>query len=895
MNDNSHLAPGTLQATVNPTEARQKRGHLKIFFGMAAGVGKTYSMLAAAVQRQTDGVEVVIGYVETHGRPETEEMAVGLPVVARQRLDYRGGQFEEMNLDAILERRPQLALVDELAHTNIPGARHLKRYQDVLELLDAGIDVYTTINVQHLESRADTVRQITGVTIRETVPDSILELADEIELIDLAPEELQKRLAEGKVYLGERAEAAVHDFFRTGNLTALREMALRFTAERVEHQLQDYMQVKQIAGPWKSGERLMVAISPSPLSERLVRWTRRMAYNLEASWLAVYVETPRPLSAEHQAQLSRNLDLARELGGEVITTSSEDVIGALLRVARQRNVTQIVVGKPPRTRLREALTGGSLVNRLIRLSGNIDVYLVTGDETETTDRRVPSRLMLHSSVKQYLAAMLVVAAVTVLNRVAAPLINYHAVALVYLFAVLLIGLFVGRGPVLLAAALSAMLWNFLFIPPQLTFAISALDDVLMFGMYFFAALATGQLTARLRSQERTVLRREERATALYLLTREVASAVTMDEVLRTAVDQIGRVFDAQVAIVLASPIGQLALEPHPTSTLDLSDKERAVAMWSFTNRKPAGRFTDTLTLANANYLPLLAPGGIVGVMGVRTRQTTPLSIEQQELLETFASQVALSIEREMLDEAAERSKVLAESERLYKTLLNSISHELRTPIAAITGAASSLLEPNTGERAETRTVLAGEIQTAADRLNRLVENLLDMTRLESGLLKIKQDWCDVGDLINVTVERLKPQLARHDVIVDIAPNLPLVKMDFVLMEQALMNLLHNAATYTPPKTRVRLSARTDGAQLLIVVADRGPGLSAESLERVFDKFYRGPRTGAGGVGLGLSITRGLIEAHGGMITAENRVNGGARFTIRLPLGTPPESPQEPIG
>ena len=641
-------------------------------------------------------------------------------------------------------------LVDELAHTNIPGARHPKRYHDVLELLDAGIDVYTTINVQHLASRADTVRQITGVTIRETVPDSILEMADEIELIDLAPEELQKRLAEGKVYLGERAEAAAHNFFRTGNLTALREMALRLTAERVDHQLQDYMQVKHIAGPWKSGERLMVAISPSPLSERLVRWTRRMAYNLEAPWLAVYVETPQPLSPERQTQLSRNLDLARELGGEVITTSSEDVIGALLRVARQRNVTQIVVGKPLRTRLREALTGGSLVNRLIRLSGNIDVYVVTGDEAETAKRAASARPMLHSNVKQYLAAMFVVAAVTLLNLMAAHLINYRAVALVYLFAVLLIGLFVGRGPVLLAAALSALLWNFLFIPPQLTLTISALDDVLMFGMYFIVALATGQLTARLRGQERAVLRREERATALYLLTREVASAVTMDEVLKTAVDQIGRVFDAQVAIVLANPIGQLALAPHPASTLALTEKERSVATWSFTHRKPAGRFTDTLMLADAHYLPLLAPGGIVGVMGVRTRQTTPLSIEQAELLETFASQVALSIEREMLDEAAEQSKVLAESERLYKTLLNSISHELRTPIAAITGAASSLLEPNTSERAETRAVLIGEIQTAAERLNRLVENLLDMTRLESGLLKIKQDWCDVGDLINVT-------------------------------------------------------------------------------------------------------------------------------------------------
>ena len=358
MTDNTRPDPDTLLAAINKAEARQKRGHLKIFFGMAAGVGKTYSMLEAAVQRQADGIDVVIGYVETHGRAETEEMAVGLPVVARQQLDYRGTQFEEMDLDAILARRPQLVLVDELAHTNIPGARHPKRYQDVLELLDAGIDVYTTINVQHLESRADTVRQITGVTIRETVPDSILEQADEIELIDLAPEELQKRLAEGKVYLGEQAAAAAHNFFRLGNLTALREMALRLTAERVDHQLQDYMQAKQIAGPWKSGERLMVAISPSPLSERLVRWTRRMAYNLEAPWLAIYVETPQPLSPEQQVQLSRNLDLARKLGGEVITTSSEDIIGALLRVARQRNVTQSVVGKPLRTLLRAALTRG---------------------------------------------------------------------------------------------------------------------------------------------------------------------------------------------------------------------------------------------------------------------------------------------------------------------------------------------------------------------------------------------------------------------------------------------------------------------------------------------------------------------------------------------------------
>jgi two-component system, OmpR family, sensor histidine kinase KdpD len=896
MTDDTRPDPDALLAAITKEEAKQKRGHLKIFFGMAAGVGKTYAMLEGATERLAGGSDVAIGYVETHGRSETEELVVGLPIVPRRKLEYRGTWFDEMDLDAILTRHPQLVLVDELAHTNVPGARHPKRYQDVLELIDAGIDVYTTLNVQHLESRADTVRQITGATVRETVPDSILEMADEIELIDLAPEELQKRLAEGKVYLGDRAEAAAHNFFRTGNLTALREMALRLTAERVDHQLQDYMQVKQIAGPWKSGERLMVAISPSPLSERLARWTRRMAYNLDAPWLAVYVETQQPLSPEQQTQVAHNLDLARELGGEVVTTSGTDVINALLRVARQRNVTQIVVGKPPRNRLREILSGGPVVEKLIRHSGDIDVYVVTGDEVKTTEHTsLLPPVIIHSGVKQYFIALLVVGVVTGLNWLALPAIHYRAVALVYLFMVLLLGLTIGRGPVLLAATLSAFLWNFLFIPPQLTLQISALEDVLMFAMYFAAALATGHLMARLRGQEQAVLHREERSMALYLLTREVAKAVTMDDVLRTAVDQIGQVFEAQVAILLVNPNGHLAAQPHPISTLPLDEKERSVATWSFTNRKRAGRFTDTLALASAFYLPLLTPGGVVGVMGIRPREATLLSIDQVELLETFASQVALAIEREMLDEAASRSMMLIESERLYKTLLNSISHELRTPIATITGAASSLLDPNTGDQLETRNVLIGEIQSAADRLNRLVENLLDMTRLESGLLKIKQDWCDVSDLINIAVERMKPQLAKHEVLVDVAPNLPLVKMDFVLMEQALINLLHNAATYTPKGTRVRVSAKTDGPELLIVVADRGPGLPPESLDHVFDKFYRGPRAGTGGVGLGLSITRGLVEAHGGTISAENRINGGARFTIRLPLSTPPSAPQETSG
>ena len=886
--------PDALLAAVRKEEERQKRGKLKIFFGMSAGVGKTYAMLESARALKAEGVDVVIAYVETHGRAETEALLSGLPIVPRKVIPYHDTELEEMDLDAVLARRPQLALVDELAHSNAPGSRHPKRYQDVLELLDTGIDVYTTVNVQHLESRADTVRQITGVTVRETVPDSIVEQASEIELIDLAPEELLKRLAEGKVYIGDRAELAARNFFRQGNLTALREMALRLTAERVDHQLQDYMQVKRIAGPWKSGERLMVAVSDSPLAERLVRWTRRMAYNLEAPWIAVYVETSRDQSGAEKAKSIQALTLARELGAEVVTTSDENVPQALLRIARQRNMTQIVVGKPVRGPLQQFFGPARVVNSLIRESGDIDIYVVTGDESETSSRTPAVLWEQPTNVRQYLIALGVVAVTTAANLIALPFIGYRASALVYLFVVAMLGLVVGRGPVLLAAAISAVLWNVLFIPPRFTFQIHLLEDVLMFATYFIVALITGTLTSRLRAQERAVRHREERATAMYALAREVASAITMDDVLRTAVKQIGQAFDAQIVFLLALSGGRLADRPHPASTLSLTEKSWGVALLAFEKGRAAGRFTDTLPMADAQFLPLRAPTGVVGVMGIRMRNNQRPSADQQILLETFAGQVALAIERERLDEAAEHTRVVMESERLYKTLLNSVSHELRTPIAAITGAASGLLDDNISRSPDTRATLIHEIQSASDRLNRVVENLLGMTRLETGRLKPNLAWCDVSDLVSVAVNRMKEDLARHELIVDVALNLPLVQMDYVLMEQALSNLLHNAALHTPPGTRVRITAQVDGNDLLLSVGDRGPGLPPGDLERVFDKFYRAPGAAPGGTGLGLSIVRGLVEAQGGVVRAENRANGGARFIIRMPIGAPPEMPQESV-
>ena len=890
--DNYRPDPDALLATIQKQEAKRRRGKLKIFFGMAAGVGKTYAMLDAARQANDDGVDVVIGYVETHGRAETKELLEGMEIIPRRTVEYHGTTLEELDVDAVLARKPELVLVDELAHTNAPESRHVKRYQDVNDLLDAEIDVWTTVNVQHFESRTDAVGQITGITVHETVPDSLLDMANEIELIDLSPDDLRKRLAEGKVYTPERSEVAAANFFRTGNLTALREMALRMTAEHVDHDLQDYMQIKRIAGPWKSGERLLVAVGPSPFSERLIRWTRRMAYNLEASWIAVYIQTSQALSSESEQRLATNLELARDLGGEVVTAAGEDVAAALLRVAYQRNATQIVVGKPQHTRLQTILRGGSLVDHVIRASGDIDVYVVTGDET-TKSRGIwrwlpqPQR---HSNWMQYVIALAVVVAVTVFDLIVInelPWVGYQAVGLTELLAVLVIAAYLGRGPALLAAAASAFSWNFLFIVPRMSFSVSQLQDVILFLLYFAIAIFTGNLTARIRAQEQQARYNADRTEALYTLAHETATALNLDDVLKTAVAQLTRVFDASVVILLPHA-GKLAAEPHSSSTLAIDAHDYTVAEWSFEHRKPAGRFTDTLPSATAMYMPLLTPSRTVGVIGIHTHNDERLSFDQHVLLETFVNQVAVVIERELLDEAAEQAAMMRESERLSTTLLNSISHELRTPIATIKGAASSLLDPSIGANEPARLALTKDVQSAADRLNRLVENLLDMSRLESGRLQLKHEWCDVSDIIGVAVKRVEYCADIHPFQIKIEPGMPLVQVDFVLIEQVLVNLLDNACNYTPAGQPITVEARMRHEQVEIVVADKGAGIPEALIGRVFDKFYRLPGSATGGTGLGLSISRGLIEAHDGTLTAENAPEGGARFIIQLPTdGAPP--------
>ncbi|HEX2854756.1 MAG TPA: sensor histidine kinase KdpD [Opitutaceae bacterium] len=873
--------PDALLASLKRAEVQSRRGQLKVFFGMCPGVGKTYAMLRAAQQELKDGVDLVVGIVETHGRAETEALLAGLPVIPRKQVEYRGTQLGEMDLEAILARRPKLVLVDEFAHTNAPGSRHPKRYQDVIELLDAGLDVFTTLNVQHLESRADAVRQITGATVHETLPDSVFELADQIELIDLPPETLLERLREGKVYLGERAAAAAEGFFKDTHLTALRELALRFVAERVDKRLRELRGAGAAKTVWRSGERLLVAVGPSPSSTQLVRWTRRMAAAQGAAWIAVSVENSRPLDAGAQRRVEQNLSLARELGAEVVVTHDDDVSEALVRVALQNNATQIVVGQSRNPPWLDLLHGGSLVTRLLRRSGPIDIYVVPAERAAEKARPwIDLQPALYSPLHEYGEVAALLAVLTLAAWFIVAYIGYIAVGLCYLLAVIALSLRVGRGPVFAAGVLSAVTWNFVFIPPLFTFVIAKFEDGMMFATYFAVALIAGQLTARIRAQERHERLREERATALFHLTQALSAARTLDDAVFAALRQADRIFGGQTALLFDATGGD-ALAPHFASSFTLTEKERGVADWAWRNRRKAGRFTDTLPSAEGFHVPLVREDKSVGVLVVCVSRETSLTLAQRDLAESFATQLALVVEREQLRAAGEREKLLAESEKLHRVLLDGVSHELKTPLSVLSAAAESIGTADTATRAK----LASEIRTATRRLNRLVNNLLDQTRLESGALKPKLDWCDAHDLVNAAIDGVRDSLEGHPLETAVPDDMPLFRADTALMEQVIANLLLNAAHHTPAGTPIFLASGVDQPRERIfwTVADRGAGLPTAMRDRLFRKFQRGDAARAGGLGLGLSIIRGFVVAQGGEIVAGENPGGGAVFTVYLPF------------
>ncbi|MBL9209689.1 MAG: sensor histidine kinase KdpD [Opitutaceae bacterium] len=873
-------SPDALLASLQRAEQRARRGRLKIFFGMCPGVGKTYAMLQAAQAERRDGIDVVVGLVETHGRQETEALLAGLTVLARKVIPHGGITLTEFDLEAALSRRPQLVLVDEFAHTNAPGSRHPKRYQDIVELLDAGIDVFTTLNVQHVESRADAVRQITGATIHETVPDSVVASADQIELVDLTPEALRERLAEGKVYVPERAAIAGENFFRDTHLTALRELALRFVAEHVDERLRELRATGAARNVWRSGERLLVAVGPSPFSTQLVRWTRRMAAAQGAAWVAVSVESSRRLAPDSRRRLDQNLALARELGAEVVVTHDEDVATALVRVALQYNATQIVVGKSRTSRLFDLLRGGSLVDRLLRQSGPIDIYVVPSDRAAGgTSRRIEWEPPGATPAGEYVEVAVTLALLTAGGWVLRQPVGYLPIGLLYLLAVIGLSLRVGRWPVMLAGVLSALTWNFVFIPPVFTFGIEKFEDGMMFATYFVVALVAGHLTARIRAQERHERWREERATALLRLTQALGAARSLDDAVFAALRQSDALFGATSALLLSGD-GQAAPVPHFAGSFTLTDKERSVADWAWRNRKKAGRFTDTLPSAEGFHVPLVREDRTLGVLVVCVPPDATLTLAQRDLAESFAAQLALVVESEELRAVGEREKLLAESDKLHRALLDGVSHELKTPLAVLTTAVENLRDAD----AAARERVIPEIATATRRLNRLVNNLLDQTRLESGALQPRLDWCDARDLFNAALAGTRESLGAHPLEVSVPPDMPVFRADFALMEQVIANLVLNAALHTPAGTPIFLAAGYDGARgrVFFTVADRGPGLPPEMRERLFKKFQRGDAARAGGLGLGLSIIHGFVAAQGGDIVAGENPGGGAVFTIYLP-------------
>ena len=882
--------PDALLKRVSAEEARQLEGKLKVFFGANPGVGKTYAMLEAAQEQRRDGADVVIGIVETHGRSETEALVNGLEVVPRRVVDYRGTLLQEFDLDAALARRPTIILIDELAHTNAPGLRHAKRWQDVQELLKAGINVYTTVNVQHLESLNDVVAQITGVRVRETVPDSVLERADDVELIDLPPDDLLQRLREGKVYVPEQIQRAIQHFFTKGNLIALRELALRRTAERVDQQMEIYRRDHAVVRTWPAAETIMVCVNSKPRGPRLIRAARQMAAGLHAKWIAVYVQIPRHLRQlqTDRDRLVQTLRLAEQLGAETVTLTGANVAQELLSYARSRNVTKIIVGKPVRSWWKEWIYG-SVVSELVHQSGEIDIYVITGEagEGQPLVRRTLRRT---SERSEYAYALIGVLIATVIAWLMFPYFALANLIMMYLIAVVVVAIRCGRGPSVVASVLSVAAFDFFFVPPYFSFAVSDIQYLLTFAVMLVVALVISNLAVRIRQQAELARSREKRTAVLYAMSRDLATHRGSGLLAHVATKHLREVFDSQVAIFLADPDKRLQLQRGEQLYFEFDPKEAGVAQWVFEHNERAGLGTDTLPGASALYLPLVGSAGSIGVVAVRpTESSRLLDPDQLHLLESLVNQVALAIERTRLSEEAQQARVRVETERMRNAILSSVSHDLRTPLATITGSASSLVQDKGELDPAARRELSQSIYREADRLDRLLKNLLDMMRIEAGAVQLSKEWHPMDEVVGAALGRLEGRLRDHVINTAFPADLPLVFVDGVLLEQVVINLVENAVKYAPPGSAVDLSGSSTDREVVVEVADRGPGIPVGEETRIFEKFYRAKPAREGGVGLGLTICRGIIEAHGGRIWAENRPGGGAMFRFAIPLLEPQPS------
>ena len=868
-------------------------GKLKVFVGAAPGVGKTYKMLEEARAKRKDGVDVVVGVVETHGRAETEMLLAGLEVISRRRVEYRGRTLEEMDLDAIVARRPQLVLVDELAHTNAPGSRHPKRYLDVEELLANRIDVYTTVNVQHIESLNDVVAQITRVRIRETVPDTIFDRADAIELVDLTPDDLIQRLKEGKVYVPKQAERALAHYFSPGNLTALRELALRRTAERVDEQLLTHMQAHAIPGPWAAGERVLVCVSEDPRAAGLVRYAKRLADRLHAPWTALSIENRRSLqlSEVERDRLADTLRLAQALGGEPITIPGGDrrIADDIIAFAQANNVTQIVIGKSTRTRWFEILHG-SVVHELVRRSGNISVHVIAGDAV--AGEPIPRKTVRTAQgtqpfdVEPYLVALASVAAALGVSRLIKPYFGVENVDLVFLTAVVGVAARYGLLPSLFASIAASLCYNYFFLPPIYTFTITDPTNIAAFLFFILMAVVVSNVAARVRTQALAAMQRARTTESLYAFSRKLAGVGTLDDVLWATAYQTALMLNVRVVLLLPDN-GAISVKAGYPPEDRLDEADLAAAHWAWDNNRSAGRSSDTLPGAKRLFLPMRTGRGPIGIVGIDSDKPGPmLTPDQRRLLDALMDQAALAIERVRLVADMDRVKRTLETDRLRSALLTSISHDLKTPLAAVLAAAGTLRDLGKALDESQKADLLATIIDESERLNRFIANLLDMTRLEAGAIVPNAALHDVGEILGSALRRASKILAQHRIEVDLAADLPMLRVDPVLFEQVLFNLLDNAAKYAPPRTTVRIESWREREAVYLQVIDEGEGIPPGDLEQIFDKFYRvqkGDQVRAG-TGLGLAISRGFVEAMQGTITAANRTDRpGAVFTIRLPI------------
>ncbi|HMH28998.1 MAG TPA: two-component system sensor histidine kinase KdpD [Steroidobacteraceae bacterium] len=888
--------PDLLLAKVNRQELEARRGKLRIFFGSSAGVGKTYAMLVAARKLASEGRVVLIGVVETHGRAETAALLDGLEVLPPKSVEYRGKTLLEFDLDGALARHPQLILIDELAHSNVPGTRHPKRWQDVDELLAAGIDVFSTLNVQHLESLNDVVGGITNVRVWETVPDKVFDAADEVVLVDIPADELLARLKAGKVY-AQQAEHAAQHFFRKGNLMALRELALRRTADRIEGDVQAYRVDRSIESVWKTGTALLTCVGPDADAERVVRAAARLAGQLNTEWHAIYVETPglQRLAPAKREKILANLNLAQQLGATTAVIASAEIAESIVEYARTHNLSKLVIGRDPIRRLWPWQRSSG--QKLALLAPDIDLIEIgraensaedsgreralvpRGSDPESNDRRKVKRA-------RYVWAAISCVVVTLISVPLAEHFENSNIVAIFILAVVLVGVRLGRGPAALAAVLNVCAFDFFFVPPRLSFAVSDVQYLLTFFIMLAVGLITGQLTAGLRFQARVASHREERAGSLYEFARDLSGAVQVEQVVKTSDESIQRTFRASAALLLPDAGGRL-LATGPATSTGLT-VEIGTAQWAFDRGQPAGFGTDTLPGSEVLYIPLRAPTKARGVLAVKAHNRRMLRIpEQRQLLDTFAALIAIALERVHYVGVAQDALLRMESERLRNSLLAALSHDLRTPLTVLVGLAESLAltAPKlSGAQMET----AQAIQDEAHRMSTLVSNLLDMARIESGEVKLNLQWQPLEEVVGAALEAARGMMQRHSVVVQLPRDLPLVKFDAVLIERVLVNLFENVSKYTPPGCTVTLSAQVIGDQLSVSVADNGPGLPAGREEAVFQKFTRGEReSSTPGVGLGLAICRAIIESHQGKITGSARPGGGAIFTFTLPLGHPP--------